>query len=203
MFVKERGTFKCLRATKSEAWKILSPDLLQRYGDQAPKQLLRGFFDVEYLLASAFHLNTKQAKSVKEWVAYTFNCLAYDGFVSNQNFQTAVSVRCAIAAFICDAPHYLDIVKRRFDPTLETRGANLGLNELTIDKLANPDYYISRSEVTAIKAIDLSLALLARYTDKSIDILCTSLGIPLECGLYTSEHKDQLINWVKERHHAQ
>lgn len=203
MVGSEAGAYRRLKLRKDIAWASASPDLIRRYGDKLHEHLTAGLFDMDYLLSAAFSLPTKEARSLRDWIVYALNGLAYDGFTSLRNYHTPIETRRALTAYVCGADNYLDIVKRRWSPAEFTRGTTLAPAEVTVDKLCIPDYYIDRAEVTRIKGLDLALYLLCEHGNLDIDTVCSILGVSISAGSYTEEDADSLRAWVEARHNEE
>lgn len=203
MIGSEAGAYRRLKLRKDIAWTSASPDLIERYGDKLHAHLSAGLFDMDYLLSAAFSLPTKEARALRDWIVYTLNSLAYDGFTSLHNYHTPIDVRRALTAYVCGAESYLDIVKRRWTPTDFTRGTTLAPAEVTVDKLCIPDYYIDRAEVTKIKGLDLAIYLICEYTSLDMEQVCSIIGVSLSAGSYTDEDAASLRLWVEAKHNEE
>jgi len=200
MVGSEAGAYRKLKLRKDIAWSSASPDLIERYGDKLHEYLVAGLFDMDYLLSAAFSLPTKEARSLRDWIVYTLNGLAYDGFTSLHNYHTPIEVRRALTAYVCGADNYLEIIERRWNPAEFTRGTTLAPAEVTIDNLCIPDYYIDREEVTRIKGLDLAIYLLCEYGNLDIEQICSIIGVSLSAGSYTDKDTAGLRTWVEARH---
>lgn len=155
-------------------------------------------FEVDYLLAAAFNMSTPKARDIREWVSQTINGLCFDGFVSLNGYQCSVEVRCAITARVCGTASYLEIVRERFDPEASNKGTNLAPLKITLEDLLNPDNYLTRAEITRIKALDLCVHLLSQHFEVN------SLELLKLCGIATIEENpteaelDILRVWVSD-----
>lgn len=203
MIGSEAGAYRRLKLRKDIAWTSASPDLVARYGDKLHEHLTAGLFDMDYLLSAAFTLPTQEARTLRDWIVYALNGLAYDGFTTLRNYHTPIEIRRALTAHVCGAESYLDIVKRRWNPAEFTRGTTLAPAEVTIDKLCIPDYYIDRAEVTRIKGLDLAIYLLCEYSSLDIEQICSIIGVSLPAGTYTEEDAASLRLWVEARHNEE
>jgi hypothetical protein len=203
MVGSEAGAYRKLKLRKDIAWTSASPDLVARYGEKLHEHLTAGLFDMDYLLSAAFSLPTKEARSLRDWIVYALNGLAYDGFTSLRNYHTSIETRRALTAYVCGADNYLDIVRRRWNPAEFTRGTTLAPAEVTVDKLCIPDYYIDRAEVTRIKGLDLAIYLLSEYGSLDSNSVCDILDVKLSAGSYTEEDAASLRAWVEARHYEE
>lgn len=155
-------------------------------------------FEVDYLLAAVFNMSTPKAREIREWLGQTINSLCYDGFVSLNGYQSSLAVRCAITARVCEADSYLDIVRLRYDPEASNKGTNLAPLKITLDDLVNPDNYLTRTELTRIKALDLCLHLLTKHFDVDLHELLKLCAIDSIEEDPTGAKLDSLRSWVSD-----
>lgn len=166
------------------------------------------YFDLDFALAACFSMSHEPARKMRDQVVYILNNLFFDGFVSTKNYHLDVELRRAITAHVCGVDHYYDIVKTRWDSTDQCAGTALAPVEVTPEKLATPDYYLERSEVTAIKAIDLALHLLVEYcTDdaddkvSALNELLDIIGVDRSAGVDDAKNNpSETLRWVHDNH---
>lgn len=165
--------------------------------------------DIEMFLALIFTEKTEQARPFREAVIRVLSNLANDGFVSDRNYHLPVDYRRAITAYVCGVNHYLDIVRERWDRDSDSYGSSLSPLECSVDKLCIPDYFLNRSEITQIKAIDLAIYLLvstcgtseptddttASMYEKLFDII----GVDLQSGQQTAHQEQALADYVQSQ----
>jgi hypothetical protein len=165
--------------------------------------------DIEMFLALIFTETTEQARPFREAVIRVLSNLANDGFVSSQNYHLPVDYRRAITAYVCGVNHYLDIVRERWDKDSDSYGSSLSPVECSVDKLCIPDYFLMRSEITQVKAIDLAIYLLvstcgtseptddttASMYEKLFDII----GVDLQAGQQTAHQEQALADYVQSQ----
>lgn len=152
------------------------------------------FYDADYLLAAAYHFNTAPARQLRSWLVYTLSNLAADGFVTLQNYKTPPELRQKLIAHLCGVEHYFDIVWERFDPSHPSHGTNLAPADCNIEALCNPDNYISREELTRLKALDLAIYLLDKHFSVSTDSVLQLINVVAREA--TEEDRAALFEWL-------
>jgi len=173
-----------------------------------PREDIKQYFDFDFLLAAIFTMSHEPARKMRDQVVYILNSLAYDGFVSLKNYYQPLEIRRSIVAYVAKVDHIHDVIKTRWDSTDVCRGSALAPNELTIEKLSNPDFFLNRHELTQIKAIDLAIYLIMSNCyivkedrDSALDSILDMIGIERSAGQVTDEQQTDLVAWV-ETHHA-
>jgi len=164
------------------------------------KQNSQALFDVDYLLAAVFLMSSKDARKIRDWVAYQINSLCYDGFTALKPYSMPPVLRLAVTAKVCEVDHYLDIVRSRYDATDNARGTNKGVNDLEFKDLLNPDNYLKREEIRIVKAIDLAYTLLTTHllkTEAQQEALLNLLEIDVLCGTITEDNLQDLSEWLR------
>lgn len=166
------------------------------------------YFDLDFALAACFAMSHAPARKVRDQVVYILNNLFYDGFVSTKNYHLPLELRRAITAYVCDVDHYHDIIYTRFDGLDQCRGTTLAPAEAVVEKLIIADYYLTRAEITKIKALDLAVHLLLTHChispeerDSALTDILDTLGISREAGSQSDEQAANLRQWV-ETHHS-
>lgn len=166
----------------------------------------RQYFDLDFALAACFRMSHEPARKMRDQVVYVLNNLFYDGFVSTKNYHLSLKIRRAITAYVCGVDHYYDIIKTRWDIEDQCRGTTLAPVEVSVEKLCIPDYYLERSEISQVKAIDLALHLLLTHCyvedkDSALMDLLGIIGIPMDAGICTDAQTSEISKWVA-KHHA-
>lgn len=116
--------------------------------------------------------------------------LCFDGFTSLKGYYLDLQARRAIMAHVCGVDNYTDIVHTRFDVDAPYKGTMLRDRHCTPALLIQPEVYITRAEVTQIKAVDLAVYLLSTHcVDISPADLLLSLGIDTARGADYTEYE--------------
>lgn len=141
----------------------------------------------------------ERASEIVDFITSHIGNLCFDEFTSLQGYYLPIQARRAIMAHVCGVDNYKGIVLARFAPTAPYKGSMLRNRHCTPKSLSKPEVYITRAEVTKIKAIDLSVYLLCKYLVNTPEIeLLSKLGINYEAGLdYTDEEKSNLIAHIE------
>lgn len=158
-------------------------------------------FDLDYYLAAIFTLPTESARHARDWVVSTLNKLVYDGFVALDLAPLDMKLQRALVAHVCDVEHYYAVACDRFDPADEARGTNYSPKQLTEELLLTPDSYLTREEISTVKALTLAIQLLTMYRpDVSLTALLNLYGIDAEALAGTDEQREQCHSWLREHH---
>jgi len=167
------------------------------------------FFDLDFALAACFSMSHEPARKMRDQVIYILNNLFYDGFVSLKNYNLDLETRRALTAYVCGVDHYLDIVKDRWDMYDQCRGTSLAPIEITVEKLCVPDFYLHRSEITRVKALDLAIHLFLTHCyvaedtyDSALAELLGIMGISRDAGIASEDQEAELREWVIEHHNS-
>jgi|11_taG_2_1085331.scaffolds.fasta_scaffold05202_4 hypothetical protein len=116
--------------------------------------------------------------------------LCLDGFSSLKGYYLDLQCRRAIIAHVCGVDSYTDIVHARFNARAPYKGTMLRDRHCTPALLIQPEVYITRAEVTEIKAVDLAVHLLCKHcVDTSPAELLLSLGIDTARGADYTEYE--------------
>lgn len=195
--------FRAIRPRTNDFYKLARRNV----GFKSPRDDYKQYFDLDFLLASVFTMSHEPARKIRDQVVYILNSLAYDGFVSISNYHMPLEIRRSIVAYVAKVDHIHDVVRSRWDSTDVCRGSALAPNELTIDKLSQPDFYLNRDELTHIKAIDLAVYLILNNChidkdkrDSALDGILDMIGIERAAGQVTDQQQADLIKWVETHH---
>lgn len=156
--------------------------------------------DLDYLMAALYSASTEDTRKVRDWIAYQINSLCFDGFTTLTPYSLPKETRLALTALVCGVPHYLDIVRERYDGTDLARGLNKAPIHVTFEDMLVPDNYLKRDEISQIKALDLAITLLTRYVlkDEAQQAeLYKLIGIDNSMGKVEDTHLQELTEWLK------
>ena len=134
---------------------------------------------------------------VVDFVSNHINNICFDEFASLRGWHLPLRCRRAIMAHHCEVDRYIDIPLKRIVVGAPYQGSYLrGGYHCSPENLAIPEAWISRSDSTSIRALDLAVHLLHTYllTDKPVEDILLSLDIDPERGDYTDEDNETLIN---------
>ena len=109
---------------------------------------------------------TKRFRELSNFICTHIGNICFDGFSSMRGYHLPLQYRRAIMAHVCNVDTYTDIVTARFNNSLPDKGTLLKKSQCTLDLLIQPESYITRKEITHIKAIDLAVYLLAAHHQK-------------------------------------
>ena len=164
-----------------------------------PRKEVANVFTLEVLLGCMFNRKKKTAdlEKVVHWVCDIVNNLAYDGFVSLYGFRTDLQTRRAIISYIVKVP-YASIPQARFDLDDKRYWGTIYRNQVKrhSPRLYNPDAYVTRNEVTQVKALDLSVYLISKVTSREQGEILEFLGVDQNKGLFNSEHKANIKEYI-------
>jgi hypothetical protein len=121
--------------------------------------------------------------------------LCFDEFTSLKGYHLPLDCRRAVIAHVCGVEKYTDLVLARFDPAAPYKGTMLRNLHCTPELLSQPEVYVTRTEVTRVKAVDLAVHLLCTHlVDTPAPVLLAQLGIDTSRGVdYTEQEKLNLI----------
>lgn len=160
-------------------------------------------FDLDYLLAVAFSLPTQTAREVRDWICVTVNRLVFDGFVSLEIAEPDLKLRRALVAYVTGEQNYYEVVKNRFDPTDSARGTNYAPVDLTDDLVASPDSYLTREEITRVKAMELAMQLFSLHGNNiPMEQILEVCGINVESMAGSDEDAENCRSWTLLNHHS-
>lgn len=164
-----------------------------------PRKEVANVFTLEVLLGCMLNRKKKTAdlEKVVHWVCDIINNLAYDGFVSLYGFRTDLQTRRAIISYITKVP-YSSIPLIRFDVEDVRYWGTIYRNQVKrhSPRLYNPDSYITRSEVTKVKALDLSVYLVSKFADREQGEVLEFLGVDQNKGLFSDVHKAYIKEYI-------
>lgn len=141
----------------------------------------------------------ERASEIVDFITSHIGNLCFDEFTSLRGYYLPIQARRAIMAHVCGVDDYKDIVTARFNPDIPYKGSMLRNRHCTPRSLSNPEVYITRAEVTKIKAIDLSIYLLCKHlVDMPASQLLAQLGIDEARGLdFSEEEKTNLMAHIE------
>lgn len=174
-------------------------------GDRA-KRTLWHKYGIDTLLALTLASTSKNVRQKERFAQLIDFCtkhinnLCYDEFTSLRGWCLPPATRRAIMAHVCDVPNYLDIPLSRIEVNATYYGSLLRNIAVTAENLAIPEAWITRSESTSIRAIDLSIFLMVKYlvTDKTPDELLLDFGIDVSRGIYEDAEKLSMVEKIRE-----
>jgi len=159
-------------------------------------------FGLDLLMYLVYKNNPVGGEDIRAWITTQISNLCLDGFTSLYNYNLDIIHRRALASYVCGASNYIDIVRDRYGRALRRRGMECYPgSDWELEDLANPDYYVSRVEITVIRAIDLAIHLLSIYhpVERTHDELFVLLGFDKERGTYLPAHVEDLIQWLESK----
>lgn len=153
-----------------------------------------------FTLRADDHRRVERYAEIVDFITSHISNLCFDGFTSLQGYYLPLECRRAILAHVCGVEKYTDIVTARFDPAASYKGSMLRNLHCTSDLLSQPEVYVTRSEVTRVKALDLAVHLLCTYlVDMPAADLLAQLGIDTARGApYTEQDKLNLIAHIEQ-----
>jgi len=154
-------------------------------------------FDLDFFLAGAFSLANPPCRGVREVVCDALNKLMYDGFVSLP-FKTAPDLYRGICAFVCEEQDYHEIARSRFDPSDEARGTKYAPAKLTTEILTAPESYMTREEITCVRALELAFYLLLKHgvSETKVNKIIAQCGV----NLCDDSKRESVSAWLVEQH---
>lgn len=163
-------------------------------------------YGLDAVLALIFTLKADDNRRVEryaqlvDFITSQISNLCYDGFTSLQGYYLPLQCRRSIIAHVCNADKYTDIVLARFDVNAPYKGSMLRNLHCTPELLSQPEVYITREEVTRIKAIDLAVHLLCTHlVDIPANDVLAFVGIDISRGAdYTESEKINLIAYIND-----
>lgn len=158
-------------------------------------------YGLDAVLALIFTLRADDERRVErhaqivDFITSHISNLCLDEFTSLKGYNLSLDCRRAILAHVCGVECYTDIVAARFDPDAPYKGSMLRNLHCTPELLSQPEVYVTRAEVTRVKAVDLAVHLLCTHlVDIPAPVLLTQLGIDTARGAdYTEQEKINLI----------
>ena len=164
-----------------------------------PRREVANVFTLETLLGCIFNRRkkTENMEKVIHWVCDILSNLTYDEFVSLYGFRSELKLRRAIISKVVGIK-YSEIPLYRFDESDERYWGTIYRDQIKhfSPRVRNPDSYINRQEVTKVKALDLCIYLLQEYTSKTEEEILDFIGININDGEFTEEHKQEIKDYV-------
>lgn len=164
-----------------------------------PRKEVSNVFTLEVLLGCIFNRKkkTRDLETLVHWVCDALNNLAYDEFVSLYGFRTSLKTRRAIISKVIGIK-YAEIPLYRFDNQDKRYWGTIYREQIKrfSPRVRNPDSYISRNEVTKVKALDLVVYLIVKHSQKQEEDVLKFLDINLDDGSYESHHQDAIKEFI-------
>lgn len=176
-----------------------------RYDGQYKGQRHLYKYGLDAILSLIFTLHADDQRRLEryqgiiDFITSHISNLCFDGFTSLQGYYLPIDCRRALISHVC-AVEYTNIVLTRFDPNAPYKGSMLRNLHCTPELLSQPEVYITRDEVTQIKAVDLAVHLLCTHlVDMPPQSLLEQFGVNITKGQdYTEQEKLNLIAYIKQ-----
>ena len=152
-----------------------------------------------FTLKADDHNRLERYAEIIDFITSHIGNLCFDEFTSLRGYYLPIQCRRAIIAHVCAVDKYTDVVLARFAPDAPYKGSMLRNRHCTPRLLVQPEVYLTREEVTKVKAIDLAVYLLCKHlVDTPALVLLAQLGIDSARGRdFSDDEKTKMLEYLK------
>lgn len=195
----EKTVEKRLDKLKYESLKGLKYDKKYTGRKHFFKYGLDAVLSLVFTLKADDHNRLERYAEIIDFITSHIGNLCLDEFTSLRGYYLPIECRRAVIAHVCGVDKYTDIVLARFAPDIPYKGSMLRDRHCTPRLLIQPEVYVTREEVTKVKAIDLAVYLLCKHlVDTSPAALLVHFGIDSARGQdFSEEEKTKVLEYIE------